>query len=205
MSVSARTARTRLAPQERIEQILAAAAEIIVDQGVLPISLETVAQRLGVSKGLIYSYFPTQFDLANRLLETHLVGLAREVEQVLTLDDPRDAADRCAGVYFEHVARDGPLPRILLGDPFLAGRLDPAMTRTYERVMGRLARRLRSTYRLPSRESVAALITLAAIPEELGTLVFLKRLDPRLGREMCREMLLGGLEGLKERPPPDPA
>lgn len=192
-----RSTRTRLKREDRARQILDAAAELIVAQGTLPISFDALGQRVGISKALVYSYFPTQYELANRVLEAHLQGL---------LDDGLDAASRladwqeltvaCADLYFSHVARHGPLLHILLSDLYLAGRIERPLMANYARVMGRLARRLRDQARLPARDTVASLGMLVSIPEEAGNLVFLSRIDLEVGRAVCREMTLGGIEGL---------
>lgn len=55
--------RSRKRPEERREQILAAAAEIALEQGLERITLRAVAERLGVRPGLITHYFPAAEDL----------------------------------------------------------------------------------------------------------------------------------------------
>ncbi|WP_404430936.1 TetR/AcrR family transcriptional regulator [Microbacterium lacus] len=55
--------RTRKRPEERREEILAAAAAIAVEAGLERITLRAVAERLGVRPGLITHYFPAAEDL----------------------------------------------------------------------------------------------------------------------------------------------
>lgn len=55
--------RSRKRPEERREEILAAAAEIALAEGLERITLRAVADRLGVRPGLITHYFPAAEDL----------------------------------------------------------------------------------------------------------------------------------------------
>ena len=66
------TGGARLSRAAREQQIMEGAAALAVEQGCLPLPLETLGQRVGVSKALVYAYFPTQQDLAN------MVGSCRE-------------------------------------------------------------------------------------------------------------------------------
>jgi len=188
--------RTRLKPQERVRQILAAAALLIVEQGTFPIPLETLGQRLGVSKSLIYSYFPTQFDLANRLLAERLQAMSVGLQDAVALDCWMAAARACADIYFDETATHGTLTHILLSDLYVVPKLDPDLKLIYRQTMRQLALRIRAETQLNAKESVAALHMLAVIPEEAGNLVFLNRLDRDVGQEIARAMVVGGIEGL---------
>lgn len=55
--------RVRKRPEERREEILAAAADIALTEGLERITLRAVADRLGVRPGLITHYFPAAEDL----------------------------------------------------------------------------------------------------------------------------------------------
>lgn len=59
------SARVRKRPEERREEIVAAAAAIAIDEGLERITLRAVADRLGVRPGLITHYFPAAEDLVS--------------------------------------------------------------------------------------------------------------------------------------------
>lgn len=63
MTSSPRPARARKRPEERREEIVAAAADIALEGGLERITLRAVAERLGVRPGLITHYFPAAEDL----------------------------------------------------------------------------------------------------------------------------------------------
>jgi AcrR family transcriptional regulator len=185
----------RLTRQARAQQIADGAALMVVEQGCLPLPPEALSQRMGVSKALVYAYFPSQQSLANHILRDHLAAIAAPVNQLLD-EAPADLAERCIEAYFEHVATHGPVLHILLGDPFLAGNLEPGVQALYGRVMRRLANALRARLGISRADAIPALHILATLPEEAGALVFAGKLDHDLGRALALEMTLGGLEGL---------
>ena len=53
---------TRLTSEERREHLLHAGVELLGRHGTADISIEEIARAAGVSKGLLYHYFPTKND-----------------------------------------------------------------------------------------------------------------------------------------------
>jgi AcrR family transcriptional regulator len=53
---------TRLSSDERREHLLHAGVELVGRHGTADISIEEIARAAGVSKGLLYHYFPTKTD-----------------------------------------------------------------------------------------------------------------------------------------------
>jgi AcrR family transcriptional regulator len=188
--------RTRLAPEARRAQILDAAAQMLLDQGVLPLPLEALSRTLQVSKPLIYSYFPSQFDLVNALLARSLAGLLEPLGEAAQIADLHEAARRCADIYFDHVAENGPLLHVLFSDPYAVRQLDPILQQQRAALMLRLARRIRTAARLPAEEILAGLNLLIVIPEEAGVVAFRKVAPKALCRELCREQIGGALSAL---------
>lgn len=66
--------RVRKRPEERREEIVAAAAAIAIDEGLERITLRAVADRLGVRPGLITHYFPAAEDLVSAAFVRAAVG-----------------------------------------------------------------------------------------------------------------------------------
>ncbi len=61
--------RDRLAPENRRQQILEEALNYMVETGGGDVSLSTLALRLGISRNLVYHYFPNQSVLVRALIE----------------------------------------------------------------------------------------------------------------------------------------
>jgi AcrR family transcriptional regulator len=191
------TPRRRLSPQLRRAQIMDAAAQLIVRQGYLPLPMEELAQRAQSSKALLYSYFPTQYDLFNALLLRELGALAAAgLTSAVQVGDLDESVLRCAMLYFEHVAQCGPLLHILITDLYMADRIDPAVRVQGKALAQRLWRLAQQSVPYSAAEFQAALEMMAAVPEEAGTLAFEKRLERQAARELCQTLVLSSLRAL---------
>jgi AcrR family transcriptional regulator len=195
-----RERRSRLAPEVRRDQIIKAAGQLVLKQRHLPLKLDHLAQATGVSKALIYAYFPTQFDLFNAVLEQEFQALAAGgVEAASIGDDLEAAASACALAYFDHVAAAGPLIHVILRDPYLSGHIAPELAAFRDRIVRRLARLARRDLKLPARENVAAITMITTIPEEAGRLVYAGELPLERGRELCAELVSSSIAAFKPR------
>jgi AcrR family transcriptional regulator len=179
-------------------QILESAARLIVEQGFLPLPIERLAREAGSSKALVYTYFPTQYALCNALIEREWQTLASlgliTASQVTDLEQ---AATLCGMLYFEHVARTGPLLQILTADLYMTGHHDEQHVQECAALRKRLARLIHRALGLSLKEADAAVEMMTAIPAESGSLVHAKRLDPQTGRELSRTLLSSSLRALR--------
>jgi AcrR family transcriptional regulator len=191
--------RKRLSPELRRAQILDAAASLVLDQGFLPLPIERLAREAGSSKALIYTYFPTQYHLFNALFERELTDLATAgLVTASRVSDLEQAAVLCGMLYFEHIARRGPLLQILSNDLYMAGHTEEKLMRECGALRRRLAELIHASIGLPVREADAAVEMLMAIPTESGSLVFSKAVGPQVSREVCHALILSSLQALRE-------
>ena len=175
-----------------------AAANLIVRQGYLPLSIEALARAADASKALVYTYFPTQYDLFNRLLQREIAALAGAgIETAVRLGDLEPAAILCGMLYFEYVTQRGPLLHILITDLYLTEHVDPEATRVGRAMLRRLVRLARKTLKLSEKEILAAIEMVAAIPEEAGSLAFHQELDAPTARQLCHALLSSSLRALQ--------
>jgi AcrR family transcriptional regulator len=190
--------RQRLSPAVRKAHIMESAAGMVVQQGYLPLPIEQLAAKSGLSKALFYTYFPDQYALFNRLLERELNDLlAGGLDLASQVKDIDQAAVLCGTFYFEHVARCGPLLHILMADRYMAGRVERRLLRLRNSILLRLARSARPKLKLTKSEMVAALEMIIAIPEEAGRLVFTHELDVNVGRQLCRTLIASSMHSLR--------
>lgn len=77
MTSSAAKRRTRLDPEQRRGLILDHTAEIIAAEGVAALSMERIGREAGISKSLVYNYFPNLQALLSELLERELRHMRR--------------------------------------------------------------------------------------------------------------------------------
>lgn len=119
--------RTRKRPEERREEILAAAATIAIEEGLERITLRAVADRLGVRPGLITHYFPAAEDL---VVEAFVRAAIAEREQFF----PPEGTPLERLVHFiGHIERGTSLPlaRLWLNARHLS-RFSPALSLVLE-------------------------------------------------------------------------
>jgi len=76
-------ARRRLAPAERTPQILAAALEEFAERGYAGASMAATAARAGVTKGLIYHYFPGKAELFKAVIRSCVQPVFSEAERLI--------------------------------------------------------------------------------------------------------------------------
>jgi TetR/AcrR family transcriptional regulator, fatty acid biosynthesis regulator len=121
VSNPARPPRTRLAPQERAQLILDAAAQLVTNEGVSAVNMDRLGRDAGISKALVYNYYPNRNDLLQALL-------LREVR--LYQDEQRKAVHGTSDVealirittrgYLNHIAQKGVLIERLMSEPSIA-------------------------------------------------------------------------------------
>lgn len=188
----------RLAPELRRAQILEATARLIVEQGYLPLPVEQLARAAGASKALIYAYFPTQYALFNALLSREVDSLALAgFETASRIEDLDQAAELCAMLYYDHVARSGPLLHILMTDLYMEGHIEPRLTAMRDALVERFIALGSRALPLDQQEIYAAVEMIAAIPEEAGRLVFHRELDPTTARQICHGLIVSSLKALR--------
>ncbi|WP_312162041.1 TetR/AcrR family transcriptional regulator [Phenylobacterium sp.] len=185
----------RLAPEARRESLLAIAADLLLEQGYLPLGVQDLADGAKVSKALVYKYFPGRHDLYNALLEASLDALSEAVLSAAAREqDAVRLATATAEAYFRYVAQAGPLIQLILRDRFMAGHVSRQVTAFRDRITRRLARALCAQFGLSPRQAVACVGIGLTMPEECGRLVYQGDLDLERGSVLCHELVLGVID-----------
>ena len=78
---------------EKLEELMKAAHNVVVRDGIARLTLELVAREAGVSKGAVLYYFPTKSDLIAAMMNSHLDGHDRELE-ALVAQEPEGVPGR---------------------------------------------------------------------------------------------------------------
>jgi AcrR family transcriptional regulator len=199
-AVSTPNRRTRLSPELRRRQIIDAAAAVALEQGFLPLPIDRLAERAGVSKALVYSYFPTQFDLCNAMLEQRFAALLDAgIEEASNRTPIAEAAGRVAAIYFDDVARHGPLIHVILRDQYMSGRMDRALAAVRDRIVRNLARAARRSLLMTARETVAATNMIITIPEQAGRLAYVGEMELERARALCAQLIESSIGALAPR------
>jgi AcrR family transcriptional regulator len=152
--------RTRLDPEARRALILDAAAQIVTTEGVSAVSMERLGREAGVSKALVYNYFPNRTDLLNALLmrEVRLY----QAEQRAAAQSARDEATLIrvtTRAYLDHVLRKGVLIQRLMNEPAIAESMSEFDKAARRDTIAYLAGRLNRDHSMPD-EAARMLIEL---------------------------------------------
>lgn len=188
---------TRATRDQRQAELLSHAAAAILEQGGLPLSFERFSRLAGVSKALIYNYFPSQTALGVAVLNNELRAIDRVgLAQAAALPDIGDAARACASFYFDMIVARGPLLHLLLGDPIVSQDEGRATVVRAGLLLRPVVRRLCVALRLTGREANAVLHLLITYPEEAGRKAFRGEANRALARQLCCDAVVAGLAGL---------
>jgi AcrR family transcriptional regulator len=195
-------ARTRLAPQLRREQLLDLGAELFATEPYERVHIERVAEIAGVSRGLLYHYFPTKAAFFAALVERsvlHLRAATAPDPALSPLDQLRHGID----AYLDHCQANSHAARAVHRG---AASADPDVVAIIQRDHRVQADRILSA--LERRRTPHPLLVVAV----RAWLLFLRTawlewIDrPEMPRDEIREMcvaaLVGALGGLPKKARP---
>lgn len=94
MSGAETAKKTRTNREERQQTILAAAQKVFVEHGYHNAAMDEIATAAGVSKPIVYQYFPGKHDLYLALLERNVSFLVSALETTLTESEAETADGR---------------------------------------------------------------------------------------------------------------
>jgi AcrR family transcriptional regulator len=189
--------RRRLAPQERAGQILEFAAKLILEEGFNEVSMERLGREAGVSKALVYNYFPNQNDLLKSLLEREIEVLnKRQLEQARQAKDVPDLLLRTTRTYVEHVKERGALLQRLLSESSVARSIAIQYLEDQEQAKSYLARRVAKEYGLSDDTALTAVDMQMVLTEATARHLSRTNHDIESAVEIYVTMMIGGLEAL---------
>ena len=197
MKATAGSRRTRLAPEVRRDLILDATAALILEGGLSAVSMERVATRVAVSKGLIYNYFPTRDDLLAALLRREQNELReRGLASALEAESFEALIRQTTRLYLEQTRDRGAMISALLSDPSVAALMEDDIRNDRERTFRYFVRAARREFNLPLPLAMAAVDLLSTVTGQAGLHVARKQMDVGPATEICVELILGGLSRL---------
>ena len=189
--------RRRLAPEVRAGLILDCAAKLILEDGFTEITMERIGRDAGVSKALIYNYFPNLNDLLHALLARELAELQkRGVDEIKASGDYRDLVRRTTRMYILHVSERGPLLQRLWNEPSIARSFADVHRRGNEETLKYFAKRSSKEYGLPLDVATAAVDMQMALTETAAQHLYHTQGDVDLATDIAVHLLLGGMESL---------
>jgi AcrR family transcriptional regulator len=189
----------RLSAPERREHLLDVAAALVVEQGVDALTMEGVASRAGVSKGLGYAYFSNRDDLVVELFEREMTELDRRVAAaaaVARADSLEDRLRATVKAMFDTVAERGVLLGRLLQRPASNTPLAAMQSRRHERVETYFGNLIAGDFGLSDEVARSAATVLLAGANASIDLWVRRRMSRRDVVELVVRLTMGGLAAL---------
>tara|TARA_R110001592_G_C12915875_1_gene728050 strand:- start:130 stop:759 length:630 start_codon:yes stop_codon:yes gene_type:complete len=189
--------RRRLLPEERVSEILDAAAALVIENGVSNLNMAKIAQQAGTSKGLIYAYFPNVKTLLQEvLLREHRELHTEQLDAIKGATDFESMARSTAHTNSVRRNERGLLVERLRGDPEVAVVMQDIDRRTREGVIRYLTKQISTHFNVPKR--IAEMATQLVI----GPGHEHQKLSPRRLEEMddvWSVMMVGAMKELEQR------
>jgi len=126
MATAASQTRRRLAPEQRRALILDHTADIVARDGVAQLSIELIGREAGISKSLVYAYFPNLTALLRELYQREMRRLRRQQAEAAQNADTFEGLVRSVThVYLSYIDKRGLLIERLQSEPSVSEMHDP--------------------------------------------------------------------------------
>jgi AcrR family transcriptional regulator len=120
--VETRTPRRRVGRAEREQQILDAAVAVFTERGYRSASMDTVAERVGVTKPVLYTHFGSKEGLLLACIARARADLlAVTTAAVAAAAGPEDMLREGIRAFFDYLDAQGPAWTLLYSEPTVAG------------------------------------------------------------------------------------
>jgi AcrR family transcriptional regulator len=195
---SVKKTRTRLSPEARISEILDHTAVIVSSEGVAAVSMEKIGKAAGISKSLVYSYFPSITDLLKKLLHRELKELrAKQTEAAENADTFEQLVRAVTRVYLLHIEERGLIIYRLLSEPSVAEGAGPTHYGR-EAAVHYLADIVHKVFDLPMHVAIAATDISFGLPDAAGHFLDRKKADRQMIEDLTVSMIIGSVKMVKE-------
>ncbi len=198
MATAAPRERRRLNPETRRALILDHTAAIVARDGVAQLSVEQIGKEAGISKSLVYAYFPNLTELLRELYQ-------REMKQFRRLQaEAADKAETFEGlvraithVYLKYMHERGLLIERLQAEPSVSGAHNPTDF-SRDRAVDYLTDIVAKHFDLPREIARAATDLSFGLPASAGAYLHRGKLDLKTLEDITVTMIIGSVVHLKD-------
>jgi AcrR family transcriptional regulator len=197
---ASRRRRTRLEPEQRREQLIQTAADIMVREGQHAASMKRIAAAAGVSETQVYNYFRSRevllVELARR--EFAKIRAARQLDVEQT-SDHYERITRTTRTYLREIGVRGALLQTLLSSPEVRVMLRAEHRERYDTGLHQHADALVSLYGGSHAVALACTVMLTNVCLRAGKLIADQKIPLESGERLCLAMVLQGSRDLFTR------
>lgn len=197
MATEAKRPRQRLDPQERRSLILDHTAAIVAREGVAQLSIERIGREAGISKSLVYAYFPNLTELLRELYQREMRQLRRgQAEAARNADTMEQLVRSVTHAYLGYIHERGLIIERLQAEPSVSENHDPT---DYNRdvAVDHLTEQVLRFYKIPRRIARAATDISFGLPASAGSYLHRHDLDLQTVEDLTVAMILGTLSDLE--------
>lgn len=191
--------RTRLSPDVRKNLILDHAADVVASEGVSAISMERLGKQAGISKSLVYAYFPSMKDLLQTLLKREYKRI-REVQnqEALKAETFEQLVRRVTRTYIEYIDERGLILDRLAAEPSLSEHADPTEY-SRETAVKYLAKVVSDNFGIDMSIALPAVDISFGLPAAAGHYLTRHKANRQTIEDITVIMILGSFEALMKK------
>jgi AcrR family transcriptional regulator len=191
--------RTRLSPEVRKNLILDHAADVIAAEGVSALSMDRLGKEAGVSKSLVYAYYPSMKDLLKTLLRREYKRL-RDIqnEEGSKAETFEQLVRRVTRAYLTYMDERGLILDRLAAEPSLEDKGDPTEYSRESAVNG-LAKIVSENFGIDMTIAVPAVDISFGMPAAAGHYLTRHDVSRQTVEDITVVMILGTFESLIEK------
>lgn len=197
MATLAAPRRTRLSPEKRRSLILDHTADIVARDGIALLSIEQIGREAGISKSLVYAYFPNLTELLRALYQRELRRLRRlQVDATSTANSFEALVRSITHVYLSYIKERGLIIERLQSEPSVSNMHD-ATEFSRDLAVDYLADIATAHFNLPPDIVRAATDISFCIPAAAGSYLHRHDLDLQTLEDLTVTMIVGTFTHLK--------
>lgn len=190
--------RKRLAPEVRRSSLLDHAADIVAAEGISACTMDRVGQEAGVSKSLVYVYFPGATELLQALLQRELKRLRRkQMEAAETARTFADLVRTVTHAYLSYIEERGVLIHRLQSEPSVAQGTGDPTDFSRDTAVHYLAEIVSDNFDIPMELAIPATAISFGLPIAAGDYLDSREADFRTIEDLTVAMIIGSVEALR--------
>lgn len=189
--------RTRLSPEVRKNLILDHAAEVVAAEGVSALSMERLGQEAGISKSLVYAYYPSMKELLQTLLKREYKSLRiRQAKATEGAETFEQLVRQITKAYLSFIDERGLILDRLAAEPSLSDHGDPTEY-SRESAVQYIAEIVHQHFGIDMNIAVPAIDISFGMPAAAGHYLTRHKVSRQTIEDITVAMMIGSIGGLK--------
>jgi AcrR family transcriptional regulator len=199
MASLAHPVRRRLSPETRRALILDHTAAMVARDGVASLSIDSIGREAGISKSLVYAYFPNLTDLLRELYQREMRRLRRAQRDAAAGATSFEAMVRAVThVYLSYINERGLIIERLQAEPSVSDQHDPTDFGR-EAAVDYLTAIVMQHFDLPADIARAATDISFGLPASAGSYLHRHGMDLQLLEDLTVTMIIGTIAHVSDR------